>query len=109
MAPERKKWPDPPARWKDTFKKRVEIRLAYLGWTQDDLGAALAIVEGRDTPYNSASLRPYLSGRRSIDAMRGRIANAIGVRESALVPGEPLVGLLVVASRDYPQRSPLAT
>ncbi len=101
-------WPKRPGRWSDTFKRRVEVRLAYLGWTQDQLGAALAIVEGRGTPYDSASLRPYFSGRRNVDGMKKRLAVAMGVTVLSLTPGESFDGLLVASTRRFPNRDPVS-
>jgi len=52
-----------PTKWADTTARRVAIRLAYLGWTQEHLGIAIATAEGRDNPLATATIRKALRGR----------------------------------------------
>ena len=68
--------------------RRVAVRMAYLGWTQDDLGRAIASNEGRDGPIGAACLRGALRGvKRYPWATWGpRIARALGVSEQELEP-----------------------
>lgn len=50
--------------WRDSTRKRIEVRLAFLGWTHARLGVEVGKVDGRP-PLLGGSVRNYLCGRRA--------------------------------------------
>lgn len=85
-APSRQTQREPPDPFEDTFKRRVNVRLAFLGWTLFDLGAAVGIVEGRDAPISHGAIRHPLNGRRGWEAWAPRFARAMGCPDRNLHP-----------------------
>ena len=80
----------------DTFERRVKVRLAYLGWTQCDLGAAIAIDERRASPISPSTVRGAIteSKRYPLSTWLPRISRALGVLGFDLTPGQTFSGLV---------------
>lgn len=95
-------WPKPPKRVTDTTAHRVDVRLAFLGWTRAHLGAQIAYDEGRETPIADPAIRALLVGRRRIEPWLPRIAKALGLKVEDLEPGFDTANLVRKRKR-YPR------
>lgn len=92
--------------FEDTTRRRVEVRMVFLGMTQRTLGAAL------DPPIDQRQVQQYLVGarpwrrRHGAESAQGqhaidRFARALDVPVEALEPGGPWE-VLVRAPSDAP-------
>lgn len=84
--------------FEDSTRRRVEIRMLFLGFTQASLGARM------DPPVDQQAVYQYLVGKRPWRRRSGdplphaidRFAAALGVSVEALEPGGPWAPLLAM-------------
>lgn len=98
----RRPWSASRTGFADTTRRRIEIRLLFLGWSHARLCEEVGAVE-RGPPMAPALFRAYMLGKRAWRRERpddmpqpiDRVAAALAVPTAALEPGgpwEPLVG-----------------
>ena len=83
--------------FEDTTARRVQLRLVFMGWSQERLGVELGTLDGTRA-LTGAAIRNYLCGRRPWEHRNpldpspspiDRFARALGLPVGALRPGTP--------------------